>query len=138
MSLAGYTPKQILIGAIVVMAMLNCLGWAIATFYAWLLRDASFFEPLAAEQVTENTQFAVLVTAVLIANIAGTLGFTLNTLGYGLPFLMVIQAADVIATPVLLNLHGSPPLSTTLLLTAGPAFVLLSLAILWRAFPEPG
>jgi len=133
--MAGWTPKQILIGAIVVLAMLDCLGWAIATFYSWLLRDAGFFEPLSAGQVAENTQFAVIVSAVLLLNVAGTLAFIFSNGGYGLPVLAVVQGVDLVATLVLAGGHVTS-LSSLVGLAVAPVLALVGLATLWRGFRQ--
>ncbi len=135
--MAGWTPKQILSGSIVVLAMLECLGWAIGTFYNWILRDANFFgPPPTAAEVSVNTQFAVLVSLILILNVAGTLAFILRSGGYGLPVLAAAQAADILGTIFFIYVRGASPKWTFLEVGAVPILSLLLLAVLWRAFPK--
>lgn len=79
---------------------------------------------------------AVIVSAVLMLNIAATLTFILPRNGFGLPVLAVVQVADIVATFVLLNLQTSGAWSLSVELSAGPALTLVGLAVLSRTRPR--
>ena len=116
--------------------MLDCLGWAIASFYSWLLRDAALSgPPQTSGEISQNTQFAIVISALLILNVVSTLAFVIGTHSIGLPVLAVVQVIDVVATLVLVNLHGTTSFSTSVQLSAGPALTLLLIAVAWRASP---
>jgi len=137
--MAGWTRKQILIGITVALAMIDCAGWAVSTLLIWWFRTAGFFEPLTPEQLSVNTQFAVVVSALLVLNIAGALAFILTRGGYGLPVLALVQAVDIVATVILVNMRAStpPPASTMAELVAVPTAALVLLAVLWRGVRPP-
>ena len=136
--MAGWTHKQILIGITVVLAMIDCAGWAVSTLLIWWFRTAGFFEPLTPEQLSVNTQFAVVVSALLVLNIAGALAFILARGGYG-PVLAVVQVVDIVATLILVNVRAStpPPASTMAELVAVPTAALVLMAVLWRGARPP-
>ena len=134
--MAGWTPKQTLVWVIGLLAMLECFGWAVATYYSWLLRTVGYFELLTSEQVSANTQFAVLISAMLVVNGAGALAFVLSSDSYGLPILTVVQGVDVVVTIAATLFRSTDPIGASLELSAAPALTLVLIAILWRAFPE--
>jgi len=135
--MARWTPKQILIGTIVAAAMLECLGWATGTFYNWILRDANFFgPPPTAVEVSVNTQFALIVSLMLVLNVAATVAFIFRSAGYGRLVLAAVEGCDIVATIVLTDVRGTSPLWTSVLIGAAPVLTLLLLAILWRASPQ--
>ena len=134
--MGGRTPRQILIGAIVALAILECLGWTLGVFFSWHFRSLAIFEPLTPDELSQNTEFAVLVSVMLLINVAGTLTFTFSRDGYGLPALAVIQAADIAVTVVIFVWRSTEPLLGSLEFSVPPAFTLLLLAILWRSFPR--
>jgi hypothetical protein len=134
--MAQWTPKQILIGVITVLAILECLGWAVGAFSSWLFRGLAFFEPLTPDQLSQNTEFAVLVSMMLLVNVAGALAFIFSRNGYGLPALALVQVADVAVTVLIFVWRSTEPVSGSLEFSLLPAFTLLLLAVLWRSFPR--
>jgi hypothetical protein len=128
-----------LIGAIAVVASLECGGWSVATFYTWWLRDAVFFgPPMSPDQVAQNTDFALIVTAVLVANVLGTVIFIVGRHGNGAIWVLgIVHLGDLVLTPLLANEHGHVALDSLVLLVTVPAVVLVALAILARASTMP-
>jgi hypothetical protein len=118
---------------IVLLAILNCLGWAIACLFNWSLRTGDPFGYVyTSERVSQNTQVAVVVSAALILTIAGTIAFIARPNGFGLPLLAVVQAADVVAILVRMNLQIPDAWSESLVFSVAPAFTLLVIAMLWQ------
>jgi hypothetical protein len=130
------TPRQILIGAIVALASIECLGWALGTIGSWRFRTLAVFEPLTPDQLSENTEFAILLSVVLVINVAGILAFIFRRDSYGLPTLAVIQAADIAVTVVTFVWRSSEPLLGSLEFSVPPAGILVLLAMLRRSVPR--
>ena len=131
--MAGWTPKQILIGVITVLAVLECLGWALGASMSWHFRSLAIFEPLTPDQLSENTEFAIILSVMLVINVAGILAFIFSHDSYGLPTLAVIQAADIAVT-VVTFVWRTTELLLGLEFSVPPALTLLLLATLWRSF----
>ena len=123
------------LGAITVLAVLECLGWALGAFFSWMFRGLAIFQPLTPDQLSQNTEFAVLVSVMLVINVAGAIAFVFRRGGYGLPALAVVQVVDVALIVLIFVWRSTEPLIGSLEFSVPPAFTLLLLAVLWRSFP---
>lgn len=132
--MAARTPKQILIGAIIALTILECLGLALGASMSWYFRTFAVFEPLTPGELSQNTAFAILVSVMLLINVAGTLAFAFSRESYGVPALAVIQAADIAVTVVIMVWRSTEPLLDSLEFSAAPAITLVLLAVLGRSF----
>ena len=89
------------------MTVIECLVWAIyAAIYLYLRTGDPFGPVYTAEQLAQHNQVAWIATAMLLLNVVGTLAFFLRSRASGLPLLVAIQGANVVAIIVLRNLQG--------------------------------
>jgi len=137
-AMASPQQRQFLLGIIALVTVIECLVWAIyAAIYLYLRTGDPFGPVYTAEQLAQHNQVAWIATAMLLLNVVGTLAFFLRSRASGLPLLVAIQGANVVAIIVLRNLQGLDDWSGSLTLSVLPVFTVLLLAVLWRTSPPP-
>jgi hypothetical protein len=127
--------RHVLVTAISLLSVIECFGWGGACAVSFLYRAGDPFGPAySSDQVAHNTAIAVVVTLLLILNLAGTFAFVLRIGSFWLTFPAAVQVVNIVAVIVLLIIQSNGS-SAALLVMALPAITLLGLAALWRTSP---
>jgi hypothetical protein len=137
LKMAGRPQARILTNFIVVLAVLECLGWAFAFAFASGFLTIYVALTVAPNELFLNPEFrSIVVSSVLLLNIAGTMAFLFRGGGYGVPLLAAVQVVNIGAT-LGHSLHNYVQLLLELRLSAIPAFTLLLLLVLQVAVRRP-
>jgi hypothetical protein len=137
LKMAGRPQARILTNFIVVLAVLECLGWAFALAFASGFLTIYVELTEAPNELFLNPEVrGIVVFSVLLLNVAGTVAFLFRGGGYGVVFLAAVQMVNTAAT-LAHSLHNYLQLVVELRLSAVPAFTLLLLVVLQVSLRRP-